>query len=150
MLVYGEATMQSSVKLNVVSAEEEIFSGYVEKVVAPGTMGDLGILPGHTQLITTIRPGELRYIPANDDEAEVSLFVAGGILEVQPHLVTVLSDTALRADDLDAEKAKAAMQRARDALKGKDPEDLDYEALQAELDAAKAQIEMIQRISKIR
>ncbi len=142
--------MQSSVKLNVVSAEEEIFSGYVEKVVAPGTMGDLGILPGHTQLITTIRPGELRYIPANDDEAEVSLFVAGGILEVQPHLVTVLSDTALRADDLDAEKAKAAMQRARDALKGKDPEDLDYEALQAELDAAKAQIEMIQRISKIR
>ena len=142
--------MQSSVKLNVVSAEEEVFSGYVEKVVAPGAMGDLGIMPGHTQLITTIRPGELRYVPANEDEAEVSLFVAGGILEVQPHLVTVLSDTALRADDLDAEKAKDAVQRAEDALEGKDPEDLDYEKVQAELDAAKAQIEMIQRISKNR
>lgn len=142
--------MQSSVKLNVVSAEEELYSGYVEKVVAPGSMGDLGIMPGHTQLITTIRPGELRFVPANTDEAEVSLFVAGGILEVQPHVVTVLSDTALRADDLDAEKAKDAVQRAQDALEGKDPEDLDYEAVQAELDAAKAQIEMIQRISKSR
>ena len=142
--------MQSSVKLNVVSAEEELYSGYVEKVVAPGSMGDLGILPGHTQLITTIRPGELRFIPANTDEAEVSLFVAGGILEVQPHLITVLSDTALRAEDLDAEKSQAAVQRAQDALAGKDPEDLDYEAAQAELDAAKAQIEMIQRISKNR
>ena len=142
--------MQSSVKLNVVSAEEEVFSGYVEKVVAPGTMGDLGIMPGHTQLISTIRPGELRYVPANEDEAEVSLFVAGGILEVQPHLVTVLSDTALRADDLDAEKAKDAIQRAEDALEGKDPKDLNYETLQAELDAAKAQIEMIHRIGKMR
>ena len=142
--------MQSSVKLSVVSAEEELYSGYVEKVVAPGSMGDLGIMPGHTQLITTIRPGELRFVPANTDEAEVSLFVAGGILEVQPHIVTVLSDTALRADELDAEKSQEAVQRAKDALEGKDPKDLDYEAAQAELDAAKAQIEMIQRISKLR
>jgi len=142
--------MQSSVKLSVVSAEEELYSGYVEKVVAPGSMGDLGIMPGHTQLITTIRPGELRFVPANTDEAEVSLFVAGGILEVQPHIVTVLSDTALRADELDAEKSQEAVQRAKDVLEGKDPKDLDYEAAQAELDAAKAQIEMIQRISKLR
>jgi len=142
--------MQSSVKLSVVSAEEELYSGYVEKVVAPGSMGDLGIMPGHTQLITTIRPGELRFVPANTDEAEVSLFVAGGILEVQPHIVTVLSDTALRADELDAEKSQEAVQRAKDALEGKDPKDLDYEAAQAELYAAKAQVEMIQRISKLR
>jgi F-type H+-transporting ATPase subunit epsilon len=127
-----------------------LFCGDVKKVVVPGTMGDLGILPGHTQLITTIRAGELRYVMADEDETEVSLFVAGGILEVQPHLITVLSDTALRAEDLDAEKSQRAMQRAEDALQGKDPQDLNYEVLQAELDAAKAQIEMIHRIGKNR
>jgi F-type H+-transporting ATPase subunit epsilon len=141
--------MIASTKLNVVSAEEELFCGEVKKVVAPGIMGDLGILPGHTQLITTIRAGELRYTLADEDETVVSLFVAGGILEVQPHLITVLSDTALRAEDLDAEKSQRAMQRAKDALQGKDPQDLNYEALQPELDAAKAQIEMIHRIGKI-
>ena len=142
--------MVASTKLNVVSAEEELFCGDVEKVVVPGAMGDLGILPGHTQLITTIRPGELRYIPVAEDETEVSLFIAGGILEVQPHLITVLSDTAIRAEDLDAEKSQRAIQRAEDALQGKDPEDLNYEALQTELDAAKAQMEMIHRIGKNR
>jgi F-type H+-transporting ATPase subunit epsilon len=142
--------MSSSTKLNVVSAEEELFCGDIEKVIAPGMMGDLGILPGHTQLITTLRSGELRYIMADEDKTEVSLFVAGGILEVQPHLISVLADTALRAEDLDAERAKNAMQRAKDALQGKDPKDLNYEALQAELDAAKAQIEMIHRIGKNR
>jgi len=124
--------MSSSTKLNVVSAEEELFCGDIEKVVAPGMMGDLGILPGHTQLITTLRSGELRYIMADEDKTEVSLFVAGGILEVQPHLISVLADTALRAEDLDAERAKNAMQRAKDALQGKDPKDLNYEALQTE------------------
>ncbi len=142
--------MSSSTKLNVVSAEEELFCGDIEKVVAPGMMGDLGILPGHTQLITTLRSGELRYIMADEDKTEVSLFVAGGILEVQPHLISVLADTALRAEDLDAERANNAMQRAKDALQGKDPKDLNYEALQTELDAAKAQIEMIHRIGKNR
>ena len=141
--------MVASTKLNVVSAEEELFCGDVKKVIVPGAMGDLGILPGHTQLITTIRPGELRYIPVDEDAAEVSFFVAGGILEVQPHLITVLSDTALRAEDLDAEKSQQAIQRAEDALQGKDPEDLNYETLQAELEAAKAQMEMIHRIGKI-
>ncbi len=142
--------MSSSTKLNVVSAEEELFCGDIEKVIAPGMMGDLGILPGHTQLITTLRSGELRYIMADEDKTEVSLFVAGGILEVQPHLISVLADTALRAEDLDAERANNAMQRAKDALQGKDPKDLNYEALQTELDAAKAQIEMIHRIGKNR
>ena len=131
--------------LDVVSAESALFSGEVKELFAPGEMGDLGIMPKHTQLITTLKAGELRYIT---EEGEASLFVAGGVMEVQPSVVTVLADTAIRAEDLDAEAAEAAKQRAEDALDGKDPEDLDYEAVQAELDAAKAQIEMIHRIGK--
>jgi len=137
--------MAMTMKLDVVSAEEEVFSGTVEEVIAPGSMGDLGIMPRHAQLITTLKAGELRYI---EDGTQASLFVAGGLMEVQPHVVTVLADTVIRAADLDEAAAKDAMQRAEDALNGKDPEDLDYEALQAELDAAKAQIEMIHRIGK--
>jgi F-type H+-transporting ATPase subunit epsilon len=78
------------------------------------------------------------------------LFVSGGVLEVQPTLVTVLADTGMRAEDLDAQAAQDAMKRAHDALQGKDPEDLDFEAIQAELEAAKAQIEMLHRIGKAR
>jgi F-type H+-transporting ATPase subunit epsilon len=127
--------MATTMQLEVVSAEESLFSGEVTQVLAPGEMGDLGIMPRHSQLISTLKAGELRY---TTEEGEVSLFVAGGIMEVQPHVVTVLADTAIRAIDLDAEAAKAAQQRAEEALQGKDPEDLDYEAVQAELDAAKA------------
>ncbi len=135
----------ATMKLDVVSAEEEVFSGTVEEVIAPGSMGDLGIMPKHAQLITTLKSGELRYI---EDGEQSSLFVAGGLMEVQPHVVTVLADTVIRAADLDEAAAKEAIQRAEDALDGKDPEDLNYEALQTELDAAKAQIEMIHRIGK--
>ena len=135
----------ATMHLDVVSAESALFSGDVKELFAPGEMGDLGIMPKHTQLITTLKAGELRYIT---EEGEASLFVAGGVMEVQPSVVTVLADTAIRAEDLDAEAAEAAKQRAEDALDGKDPEDLDYEAVQAELDAAKAQIEMIHRIGK--
>ncbi len=139
--------MATTMQLDVVSAEDSLFSGEVTEVFAPGEMGDLGIMPRHAQLITTLKAGELRYI-TTEEEGEISLFVAGGVMEVQPHVVTVLADTAIRAADLDAEAAEAARQRAEDALQGKDPEDLDYEAIQAELDAAKAQIEMIHRIGK--
>ena len=138
--------MATTMQLDVVSAESSLFSGEVKEVFAPGEMGDLGIMPRHTQLITTLKAGELRYV--TEEEGETSLFVAGGVMEVQPHVVTVLADTAIRAKDLDAEAAEAAKQRAEDALQGKDPEDIDYEAVQAELDAAKAQIEMIHRIGK--
>ncbi len=131
--------------LDVVSAEESLFSGAVQELLAPGVMGDLGIMPRHSQLISTLKAGELRY-KTNDGEA--SLFIAGGILEVQPSVVTVLADTAIRAEDLDESLAEAAKKRAEDALDGKDPDDMDYEAIQAELDAAKAQIEMIHRIGK--
>jgi len=137
--------MAMTMHLDVVSAEQELFSGTVEEVFAPGAMGDLGIMPRHTQLITTLRAGELRY---RADGRMASLFVAGGVLEVQPHVVTVLADTAIRAEDLDEKLAQEAQERAAKALEGKDPEDMDYEALQAELEAAKAQIEMIHRVGK--
>lgn len=137
--------MAMTMHLDVVSAEQSLFSGTVEEIFAPGGMGDLGIMPRHTQLITTLKAGELRYKSGGEEH---SLFVAGGILEVQPHVVTVLADTALRAEDLDAAKAQEAHEAAERALEGKDPEDLNYEVLQAELEAAKAQIEMLHKIGK--
>lgn len=140
--------MAMTMHLDVVSAEEKLFSGTVEEVIAPGVMGDLGIMPRHSQLISNLRAGELQY--KTTEGAMASLFVSGGVLEVQPHVVTVLADTAIRADDLDEQAAQDAMKAAEDALAGKDPEDLDYEAIQAELDAAKAQIEMLHRIGKAR
>lgn len=137
--------MATTMQLDVVSAEESLFSGAVQELIAPGSMGDLGIMPRHSQLITTLKAGELKY---KTNDGEVSLFVAGGIMEVQPSIVTILSDTAVRSEDLDEQTAKDAQKRAEDALDGKDPQDLDYEAIKAELDAAKAQIEMIHRIGK--
>ena len=137
--------MAMTMNLDVVSAEEEIFSGTVEEIFAPGTMGDLGITPRHAQLITTLKPGELRYVA---DGHMASLFVSGGMMEVQPHVVTVLADTAIRAEDLDEKAAEEAKAKAEAALEGKDPEEMDYEALQAELDALKAQIQMIHNIGK--
>ncbi|MFI0401205.1 MAG: F0F1 ATP synthase subunit epsilon [Thiolinea sp.] len=139
--------MASTIQLEVVTAEQKLFSGLVEKVIAPGAMGDLGIYPKHTQLISRLRAGELKYTTA---EGITSLFVSGGVLEVQPTLITVLADTGMRAEDLDEKAAQEAMKYAQDALQGKDPEDLDFEAIQAELEAAKAQIEMLHRIGKAR
>ena len=138
--------MAATMQLEVVSAEKSLFSGTVTEVVVPGVLGDLGIMPGHSQLISNIRPGELRFKTDNGELS--SLFVSGGVLEVQPHVTTVLADTAERAEDLDSEAAEAAKKRAEDALQGKDPQDLDYESIQAELEAAKAQIEMIHRVGK--
>lgn len=137
--------MAMTMHLDVVSAEESLFSGVVQELIAPSSMGDLGIMPRHSQLISTLKAGELRY---KTDDGEASLFIAGGILEVQPSVVTVLADTAIRAEDLDKSLAEEAKKRAEDALAGKDPEDMDYESVKADLDAAKAQIEMIHRIGK--
>jgi len=137
--------MATTIRLDVVSAEAELFSGVVNEITAPGEMGAMGILPGHSQLIATLKPGELNY---KTEEGVSSLFVAGGIIEIQPNIVTVLADSGVRAEDLDEQAAENAVARAQDALEGKDPEDLDYSAVQAELDAAKAQIEMIHRIGK--
>ncbi|QTR53843.1 F0F1 ATP synthase subunit epsilon [Thiothrix unzii] len=140
--------MAMTFHLDVVTAEQALFSGTVEEVIAPGAMGDLGIMPRHSQLISKLRAGELQY--RTTEGAMASLFVSGGVLEVQPHVVTVLADTGMRAEDLDEAAAREAMKQATDALQGKDPEDLDYEAIQSELEAAKAQIEMLHRIGKAR
>jgi len=137
--------MTATIRLDVVSAEEELFSGEVQEVTAPGEMGAMGILPRHSQLIATLKPGELNY---KTDEGVASLFVAGGIIEVQPNIITVLADSAIRAEDLDEQAAEDAVDRARNALAGKDPEDLDYSAVQVELEAARAQMEMIHRIGR--
>ena len=127
--------MAMTFHLDVVTAEQSLFSGMVEEVIAPGAMGDLGIMPRHSQLISKLRAGELQY--KTTEGAMASLFVSGGVLEVQRHVVTLLADTGMRAEDLDEAAAREAMKQATDALQGKDPEDLDYEAIQTELESSK-------------
>ena len=139
--------MAMTLHLDVVSAEKEIFSSTVSAVFAPAKMGDVGIYPRHTPLVTSLRPGELK-IEAEGQEDQY-LYVSGGILEVQPHVVTVLSDTAIRAEDLDEAKALEAKQRAEDALKDRKG-DLDAAKAQAELVRAAEQLRMIQRLRKQR
>jgi F-type H+-transporting ATPase subunit epsilon len=113
----------ASLHVDVVSAEEAIFAGEAKFVSLPGEAGELGILPGHTPLISRIRPGTLKIV--HPDGKEELVFVAGGIVEIQPGTVTVLADTAIRAADLDEAKAEAARQRAEDALRNaKDKADI--------------------------
>jgi F-type H+-transporting ATPase subunit epsilon len=131
-------------RVDVVSAEEEIFSGEAEFVALPGESGELGILPGHTPLITRIRPGAVRIkIPGQAEDEFV--FVAGGILEVQPQAVTVLADTAIRGADLDEAKAAEAKKLAEEALANKESK-IDYAQAQAELATAIAQLAAIQKL----
>ena len=105
-----------TMKVDIVSAEEQIFSGEAEFVVLPGEAGELGIYPRHTPLITRIRPGAVRIKPAGGGEEQL-IFVAGGILEVQPKIITVLADTAIRGKDLDEAKATEALKQAQEARK---------------------------------
>ena len=136
----------STIHVDVVSAEAAIFSGEAEFVALPGEAGELGIYPRHTPLITRIRPGAVRIkVPNQADEEFV--FVAGGILEVQPHVVTVLADTAIRGHDLDEAKAMEAKRLAEESLTNKDSK-LDYARAQAELAAAIAQLAAIQRLRR--
>src|SRR3569623_664778 len=133
---------------DVVSAEEENFSGEAEIVALPGEAGDLGINPKHTPLITRIRPGAVRIKLANQDEDEF-VFVAGGILEVQPNAVTVLADTAIRGHDLDEAKATEAKKMAEEALGNRESK-IDYATAQAELAVAVAQLAAIQKLRQKR
>jgi F-type H+-transporting ATPase subunit epsilon len=135
-----------TIHVDVVSAEESIFSGLVEFVALPGESGELGILPGHMPLMTRIKPGAVR-LKLPQQEAEELVFVAGGLLEVQPGLVTVLADTAIRGHDLDEAKAAEAKQKAEEAMVNKGSE-LDYARAQAELAEAVAQLAAIQRLRK--
>lgn len=134
----------STIYVDVVSAEESIFSGEAEFVALPGESGELGILPQHTPLITRIRPGAVRIKLAGNPQEEF-VFVAGGILEVQPNRVTVLADTAIRGHDLDEAKAEEARKKAEEALHNREA-DIDYAKAQAELAAAIAQIAAIRKL----
>jgi F-type H+-transporting ATPase subunit epsilon len=136
--------MATTIRVDVVSAEESIFAGEAEFVALPGEAGELGIYPRHTPLITRIRPGVVRIkVPGKDEQEQI--FVAGGILEVQPHVVTVLADTAIRGKDLDEAKAREALQRAEDARRNANS-DMEIAKAEAELSSMAAQIAAIRKI----
>ena len=137
--------MAMTIHLDIVSAEAEIFSGAAEMVFAPGVMGELGISPRHSPLITRLKPGEVRAkLP---DGTEEFFYVSGGILEVQPFVVTVLSDTALRARDVDEAAALAAKEHAEKAM-GDRKTDMDLAKARAEMAEAMAQLQAIERLRK--
>ncbi|HEV8519092.1 MAG TPA: F0F1 ATP synthase subunit epsilon [Burkholderiales bacterium] len=138
--------MPNTIHVDVVSAEESIFSGEAEFVVLPGELGELGIYPRHTPLITRIKPGSVRIKLPGQTEEEL-VFVAGGVLEVQPGVVTVLADTAIRGHDLDEAKALEAQQRARDAAQNRGSQ-MDYAKAIAELAEASAQLAAIRKLRK--
>jgi F-type H+-transporting ATPase subunit epsilon len=138
--------MTNTVHIDVVSAEASIFSGEAEFVVVPASAGEVGIFPNHAPMVTTIKPGALR-IKLTDTAEETLIFLSGGMLEVQPRLITVLADTAIRGHDLDEAKAIAAKATAEEAMKNR-TSDIDYARAQAELAEAVAQIQAIQRLRK--
>ena len=134
--------MANTIRVDIVSAEEQIFSGEAYMVYAPAIMGELGIAPRHTPLISPLKPGEIR-LDMGDGKEEF-FFISGGILEVQPYLVTVLADTAIRADDLDEAVALEARKRAEEALADQQS-DLDVAKARAEIAAAAAQMSAIKK-----
>jgi F-type H+-transporting ATPase subunit epsilon len=140
--------MANTIHVDVVSAEESIYSGEAEFVVLPGEAGELGIYPRHTPLITRIKPGAVRIKPAGS-EAEELIFVAGGILEVQPKVVTVLADTAIRGHDLDEAKSLEAKKQAEEAMQNQTSR-LEIAKAQAELASAVAQLAAIQKLRRKR
>jgi F-type H+-transporting ATPase subunit epsilon len=136
----------ATIHVDVVSAEEQIFSGEAEFVVLPGEAGELGIYPRHTPLITRIKPGAVRIKPAGGGEEQL-IFVAGGILEVQPKVITVLADTAIRGTDLDEAKANEALRRAEEArTKAKDKQEI--ATVEAEVSMLAAQLAAIRKLRK--
>ena len=137
--------MSMTTHIHIVSAETEIFSGTANMVFAPAEMGEVGIAPRHTPLLTRLKPGEVRV--QMDGQDEQFFYVSGGILEVQPHVVTVLADTAIRAGDLDEAAAIKAKERAERAMVDKQS-DFDYAKAQAELAEAVAQLRTINSIRK--
>lgn len=139
--------MAQSIHVDIVSAEGQMFSGEASVLFAPGSQGELGIYPRHAPLLTTLKPGEVRVQADNQDEQV--FYVGGGVLEVQPHLVTVLADTAARARDLDEAQALAAKQRAEDAMRTRGDK-LEIAEAQAELARAVAQLRAIERLRKKR
>ena len=131
--------------LDIVSAEEEIFSGNVKNIIAAAMMGEVGIYPKHTPMITPLKPGEVKIITEHDEE--MLFFISGGVIEVQPEIVTVLADTAIRGEDLDEAKAEESKKRAEEALADKS-DNIDAAKALAELAQAAAQLKMIETIRK--
>ena len=137
--------MAMTMHVDIVSAEVEIFSGTITELYAPAEMGEVGIMPRHAPLLSTMKPGEVRVV--NQQGETQSFYVNGGILEVQPHVVTILSDTAMRAADLDEASALEAKAKAEAAMADKKT-DYDYARAKSELMEAVAQIETINRLRK--
>ena len=135
----------SIMHLDIVSAEEEIFSGNVKNIIAAAMMGEVGIFPKHTPMITPLKSGEVKII--TDQDEEKLFFISGGVLEVQPDIVTVLADTAIRGEDLDEAKAAESKKRAEEALADKS-DNIDAAKALAELAQAAAQLKMIEKIRK--
>lgn len=138
--------MAMTMHLDIVSAEESIYSGPINEVYAPSVAGELGIFPRHTQLLSQLAPGEVRFKPEGKQELE-HYYVGGGIIEVQPHIVTVLADTVIRAKDLDEAKALEAKQRAEEAMRERQEEE-DFARAQAELIQAEAQLRLIKNLRR--
>ena len=139
--------MAASLKVEIVSAEKEIFSGDAAMVIASAQMGEVGIAPGHTPFITRIKPGEV-HVRATGDGDSLDIYVSGGLLEVQPYTVTILADTAMRADDIDEAAAQKAKDEAEAALAGGNVGEIDFNAVQAQLAEAAAQLEFIKKLRK--
>lgn len=139
--------MTMTIHVDIVSAEADIFSGLAEMVFAPAVLGEVGITPRHAPLLTPLKPGEVRV--RLSPEKEESFYISGGLLEIQPHVVTVLADTALRAHDLDEASALEAKQRAEKMLADRQA-DIDYARAQAELVEAMAQLQAIERMRKLK
>ena len=129
--------------LDIVSAEEKIFSGNVKNIIAAAMMGEVGIYPKHTPMITPLKPGEVKII--TEENEEKLFFISGGILEVQPDIVTVLADTAIRGEDIDEAKAEESKKRAEEALADKS-DNIDAAKALAELAQAAAQLKVIEKI----
>lgn len=139
----------ATLQVEIVSAERSIFSGEAAAVFAPAEFGEVGILPRHAEMLCRLKPGQVRLKPVENDGEEQVIFVSGGFLEVQPHMVTILSDTAERAADLDETAAQEAKRRAEQALADQSS-DFDYAKARAELAEAVAQLQAIERLRKLR
>lgn len=137
--------MTMTIHVDIVSAEKEIFSGPAEMVFAPAELGEVGIAPRHAPMITRLNPGEVRV--KIDDKESLPFFISGGLLEVQPHLVTILADTAIRAKDIDEAAAIQAKAKAEEALADKSGK-IDYATAQAQLAQAVMQLRTLDRLRK--
>lgn len=140
--------MAMTIRVDIVSAEEEIYSGTANVVYAPAEMGEVGIFPRHAPMLTRLNPGEVR-VEAEGEDEELFFFVSGGLLEVQPHVVTVLADTAIRAHDLDEASALEAQKQAEQAMQDT-KSDLDFAKAKSEMVQAAAQLRAIQKLRKRR